>query len=87
MEVRADGNQAAAILFEIGWNPPSIEKKLKLGLRVILYDHEERCEGLLRHGEIYDWVADLIPGTWKELTPADFEQLSAETRRAAEEID
>ena len=83
-EVLSDGRQAAEIPFGIGGNPPALERMMEAGLRVILYDLNDRYEGVLRPGDWHPWVADLIPDTHSELTPEDFERLRAETRRAAE---
>ncbi|MEA1677471.1 hypothetical protein [Nitrospirillum sp. BR 11163] len=78
-----DGGQAVAI--NLGrMNPDALEKKLERGSRVILYDEETRCEGVLRHGAwIEGWVAEIIPETVKDLPAGEFERLRTETKRAA----
>ena len=78
-----DGGQAVSI--NIGrMNPPTLEKKLEPGSRVILYDEEVRCEGVLRQGKwVEGWVADIIPGTVKDLPSGEFERLRTATKRAA----
>jgi hypothetical protein len=78
-----DGGQAVWINID-GANPRALEKELEVGSRVILYDEETRCEGVLRHGKwIEGWVADIIPGTVKDLLTGEFERLRTATRRAA----
>ena len=75
--------QAVAIKIG-GMNPDALEKKLEHGSRVILYDEETRCEGVLRHGKwIEGWVAEIIPGTVRDLPTGEFERLRTETKRAA----
>jgi len=78
-----DGGQAVAI--NLGrMNPDALEKKLERGSRVILYDEETRCEGVLRHGKwIEGWVAEIIPETVRDLPAGEFERLRTETKRAA----
>jgi hypothetical protein len=78
-----DGGQAVAI--KIGrMNPEALATKLELGSRVILYDEETRCEGVLRHGKwLEGWVADIIPGTVRDFPPDEFGRLKAATKRAA----
>lgn len=86
-EVLDDGSQAAVVLFGVGGNPSALERKMETGLRVILYDLDDRYEGVLRPGADHPWVADLIPETHSELTPGEFERLRVETLRAAEQAD
>ena len=78
-----DGGQAVSI--NIGrMNPRALEKKLEIGSRVILYDEETRCEGVLRHGKwIEGWVADIIPETVRDLPAGEFEHLRTATKRAS----
>jgi len=78
-----DGGQAVSI--NIGrMNPPTLEQKLELRSRVILYDEETRCQGVLRRGNWIDgWVADIIPETVRNLLKGEFERLKTETKRAA----
>jgi hypothetical protein len=78
-----DGGQAVAI--NIGrMNPDALARKLEHGSRVVLYDEETRCEGVLRHGKwIGGWVAEIIPGTVKDMPTGEFERLRTETKRAA----
>ena len=85
-EVPDAGTQAVEISFGVDGKAPALERKMETGLRVILYDLDDRYEGVLRPGTWHPWVADLIPGTYTELTPEEFERLRAETLRAAEEI-
>src|ERR1700722_16531689 len=77
------GGQAVSI--NIGrMTPRALEKKLEPGSRVMLYDEETRCEGVLRHGKwIEGWVADIIPGTVRDLPTGEFNHLRAATKRAA----
>jgi hypothetical protein len=79
----ADDGQAVSI--GLGkMNPSALLKKLTIGARVIVYDEEIRCLGILRHGKWLDgWVADLIPGTVVDLEKSEFERLQVETKRAA----
>ena len=86
-ELLPDRNQAAFIFFEDGVNPPALEQKMETGLRVTLYDSAERWDGVLRPGTWHPWVAELIPGTARDLMPGEFERLQAETLRAADESD
>jgi hypothetical protein len=73
-----DGGQAVSINFG-KMNPEALATKLASGSRVILYDEETRCEGVLRHGEwIKGWVADVIPGTVRDLPTGEFERLRAQ---------
>jgi hypothetical protein len=78
-----DGGQAVSI--HIGrMNPLALENKLEIGSRVILYDEEICCLGVLRLGQwVEGWVADISPGTIKDLLPSEFERLRSETNRAA----
>jgi hypothetical protein len=78
-----DGGQAVSI--NIGrTNPRALEKKLEPGSRVILYDEETRCEGVLQRAKrIEGWVADIIRGTVRDLSTGEFEQLRTATKRAA----
>jgi hypothetical protein len=52
-----DGGQAVSI--QVGrMNPETLATKLEAGCRVILYDEEMRCEGVLRQGKWTEgWVA------------------------------
>jgi hypothetical protein len=79
----SDGGQAVSI--GLGqMNPLALETKLEIGSRVVLYDEEICCQGALRPGKWIDgWVAEIIPGTIKDLVPGDFERLRSETNRAA----
>jgi len=86
-EVYADGDQAAAISFGPQENPPALERKLEGGLRVLLYDWEMRREGVVRPGDLYPWVADIVRGSIRDLAPGEFERLRAETLSAAEQSD
>jgi hypothetical protein len=78
-----DGGQAVGIpLGSI--NPAESELRFKVGCRVILYDEEIRCEGILRHGNwLEGWVADIVPGTVERLQGDEYRKLRAETRRLA----
>ena len=80
------GNQAAVIFFGPQDNPPALERRMKPGLRVLVYDSGDRYEGVLQRGAYHDWVAMLVPGSGREMAPGEFERLWAETLRAAEEI-
>ncbi len=40
---------------------------LKAGDRVVLYEPGMECEAVLRPGEIWPWVADIVEGTIKDL--------------------
>ncbi|MGA2057481.1 MAG: hypothetical protein ABSG88_19490 [Bradyrhizobium sp.] len=65
-------------------NPDAIEGKFQQGTRVILYDEELRCEGILRQGNwIEGWVADIIPETIRDIHRDEVERLKAATKRAA----
>lgn len=67
-----------------GMNPEALAMKLEAGSRVILYDEDTRCEGVLRHGRwIEGWVADIIPGTVRDFPADEFEHLRIATKRAA----
>jgi len=77
-----DGRQAIHVA--IGTiNPPSLENKLTVGLRATLYDEEIKCVGILRRGKYYDWVADIVPGTVRDLSRGEFNRLRSITRRSA----
>jgi hypothetical protein len=78
-----DGRQAVAI--QMGRvNPKVLSTKLEIGCRVLLYDEEMRCEGVLRQGKWSEgWVADIVPGTVVDLSTGEFERLRAATKRAA----
>jgi hypothetical protein len=86
-EVLPDGSQAGGIFFGPSENPPALEQRMQSGLRVILYDSGDRYEGVLRRGTYVDWVADLVPGSARELAPGEYERLRTETLRAAEQIE
>jgi hypothetical protein len=82
-ERRPDGSQAVGISFG-AINPSALSQKLQVGLPVIVYDEDIRCDGVLKKGEWLDgWVADLVPGTNKGLSEGEFEQLLVSTKRAA----
>jgi len=81
------GNQAAVIFFGPQDNPPALERKMQLGLRVLVYDSGGRYEGVLQRGTYHDWVARLVPGSGREMAPGEYERLWAETLQAAEEMD
>jgi hypothetical protein len=55
-----------------------LEKELNVGARVILYEPGMECEAILRHGEIWKWVADIVEGTVKEI-PVDQQRISGKT--------
>jgi len=77
-----DGGQAVFINTGRA-NPPALEEKLAVGMRVILYDEETRCEGILRRVKWADkLVADIIPETISSLTESEYQELCAATRRA-----
>ena len=76
------GGQAVSIVLG-KMNPVTLGARLAVGLRVILYDEDTRCMGVLRHGKYYDWVADIIPETITDVSKAEFERLRVATRRAA----
>ena len=79
----SDGGQAVSIKFG-RMNPDTLEMKLQPGSRVILYDEETRCEGVLRHGKwIEGLVADIIPETITDLSRGEFERMRTATIRAA----
>jgi hypothetical protein len=40
---------------------------LKVGMKVILREPGMECEAVLRHGEIWLWVADIVEGTIKDV--------------------
>ena len=43
--------------------PPS---GLSVGVKVVLYEPGDiECEAIVRHGETWDWVADIVEGTIK----------------------
>ena len=68
-------------------NPAALEKKLRSGLRVLVYDEEIRCEGILRRGQWAEgWVTDLIPETITELEDGEFDRLLALTKRSGMHI-
>src|SRR5262249_38002853 len=46
------------------------EVKLTIGQRVILYEPGTECEAILRRGEQWPWVADIIDGTIKNTPDA-----------------
>ena len=77
------GGQAVAII--IGkMVPEALATKLESGSRVVLFDEETRCEGVLRHGKwLKGWVADLIPDTIRDLQIGEFERLTVAMKRAA----
>jgi hypothetical protein len=78
-----NGGQAVAIKFG-RMNPAALEQKLEIGSRVILYDDDTRCEGVLRRGKWIDgWVADLLLGTIRNISAGEFERLRTATNRAA----
>ena len=78
-----DGGQAVLIRSD-RMNPPALEQELKAGLRIVTYDEEIRCEGILRKGYCLDgWVADLIPETNLDLKKGEFERLRIMTKRQA----
>lgn len=41
--------------------------ELKEGMRVILHEPGIECEAILRHGTQWQWVADIIEGTVKDI--------------------
>jgi hypothetical protein len=51
--------------------PQSVSREtLVVGARVILYEVDDiECEAVLRHGATWDWVADIVDGTIKEISP------------------
>ena len=62
---RCDDDGAIVIL------PKSVpEEELKVGARVILYETGFECEATLRHGKRWNWVADIIEGTIRDI-PVD----------------
>jgi hypothetical protein len=68
-------------------NPSVLEERLAIGRRVILYDEDIRCEGVLRHGKwLEGWVADIVPETINKLAKGEFAKLRAQTRRMAIEL-
>ena len=65
-------------------NPPSNEEKMRAGLRVLVYDEGDSYVGIVGRGRWIDgWVADLIPGTNRELDSKEFARLQNLTRRSA----
>jgi hypothetical protein len=56
------------IVVELGGKNSDIpQTDLKEGARVILSDGTMECEAVLRHGRDYEWVADMIRGTSRDL--------------------
>jgi len=47
--------------------PVADRDKLTVGLRIVLTDGITECEAVLRHGEDYEWVADIIEGTTRDI--------------------
>jgi len=79
----AEGNQAVHLRFDVA-NPPSDEEKMRAGLRVLVYDEGDSYVGIVGRGRWIDgWVADLIPGTNRELDSKEFARLQNLTRRSA----
>ena len=78
-----DGEQAVAI--RIGRaNPDALAEKLECGMKLILYDEDIRCDGVLRLGKCIDgWVADIVPASIRQIAPGEFERLRVQTKRAA----
>jgi hypothetical protein len=79
----SDGGQA--VFIAIGrMNPPGLEKRFKIGLQITLYDEETACLGILRRAmSADDWVADIVPGTVRDIPESEFRQLRVATKRAA----
>lgn len=43
-------------------------EELKVGNRITVYTPGEmECEAILRHGQMWEWVADMVEGTTKSL--------------------
>ncbi len=43
---------------------------LSVGDRVILYEHDDiECQAILRRGQSWEWVADIVEGTIKKTAP------------------
>ena len=54
-----------------GKNAEISTESLEEGARVVLSDGITECEAVLRHGRDYDWVADVIEGTTRDLPRDD----------------
>jgi hypothetical protein len=80
------GGQAVSI--RLGrTNPVTLDKRLRIGLQVVVYDEDIRCEGILRRGQwVEGWIADLIPETITKLDDGEFDRLLAITKRSGMHI-
>jgi len=47
------------------WEIPEGERRV--GSVVTLYEPGMECEAILRHGERWEWVADILDGTIREV--------------------
>jgi hypothetical protein len=50
-----------------GRNSKTRSENLHEGEKVILYDSSMECEAILRHGHDHEWVADIVPGSIRDL--------------------
>ena len=77
-----DGGEAVYIGFR--GNPTELKEKLEPGATVLLYDEGLSYQAVLRQVDWLDgWIADLIDGTGKDLTVAEFERLDIANKKAA----
>jgi hypothetical protein len=56
----------------IGLMPMDTPPQIKvLGTRIILSDGDVECEAIVRRGKWAEWVADIVPGTCKDIDEPD----------------
>lgn len=74
-----------AVFIKVGsMNPAVLAEKMTPGLRVILYDEDTCCQGVLRRDKSRGgWSAEIIPETIKDLSADEFKRLRSATKRAA----
>jgi hypothetical protein len=67
LRIRVDVNEREephAVAIQPDWAPA---ESLRVGESVVLYDPGMECEAILRHGKRWEWVADVIWQTIREV--------------------